>query len=355
MLTSRQKDTIDNWEAESKSKKDVVRNKCANAIADLGCLRNLPPGESREIIQEAIKRCDDELTSDGHVPIKAAYENEFEYYEKSQSLLIRLICILYNGVEEDVFGYSFNQGVKEAVKWWVGHSQFSARSVYDNLECKKEKNENYLLSPNAKIRRERPASPPNDEKERLERLFLLHGKYSLVNSGFLDRLTDRGIESIDIEQMDKNIKYIEENIDRIDDMRAKLDKIGYESIKYFNESQGDWVEEDDQQAKNRIELGLLYSFKEAKQTERESRRIAEYIANSVRHPRNTVWNTRGLPPWYKREFIELHRDFLERNDNFPTEEKIPEYKYNHPRAPYPPALNLCNWVDTKSPEDFHSN
>ncbi len=348
MFTEKQIKSIQKWDEQNKTEKDRIKNKFTDALSSLHYLCELPPNESREIMESAIKKYSENInlenrenTTDPIIPDHPRHRQDMF----STTFTKEIIKILLNGVSESNFEKGVNDGVDEAVRWWIGNDDGYAADLYVKMkkECppfEKGKHHQQIITRRSKL----PTKPPIYENDRLTRIFQLHGKHGLTEPGFIDRLVGI-IDELDVERIEKINNSIEEY--------------------YDNQS-------DDDFEPHLHDIFPVMKYKRAKEIVNESRKMAEQLAVSINNPKNKKLELsdgslprpgfkKELLDWHKRELIELHREYLSNNNKLPDEEQIPEYSNPRPKTPEPPQLDFCNWYYptnikiTNIPENLENN
>ena len=349
MLTKRQKETVDDWENKNEHQKQEVRDKLRKSVADLPLLRELPPEEARKIAQSAVV---DYAEIDGRSKLSDKDEEQIEKHSIEDIVLHERydiqfiknsIGVLYNSLPEEKFEEGVNEGIEDAVKWWinadVGDLYNSHDIIGEDFPMNIGRNTdgrftNRTISPtepprsldniddnigNNKINREDKIS-----KERLARIFHYRDRNDLIKSDILDVLAEKEVFEKDIEE-----------------------------IKPYSddEKQAEEINKHPPEEPSKIYSDLHNKLIDAKKVINESRETAEYVARSMKYPRNAVFSTlfnnpKNAPPlirWLCRESIELHRDYLEEEGLLPSDSKMVEYPDVNMGIPKPSELDLRSW------------
>jgi len=357
MLTENQVDIVDNWDEKHEGQKKRVREKLKDSISALPMLRELPPSEARQIVQSAIldyAKMDDEseLTENDKSTFGKHLDERLIIHNRYDEVFIRnSVAVLFNSVSENDFEKGVSDGIKEAVAWWENKDRIEQTAFYrqDNDRIDKDiflssigydypRADDQVTEEQYTNRTTSLSSPPetpgekadhkdsNGEKipnrQTLKCIFYLQSCEHLIRRDLLDTFVKIGIFDIDIKEVQEHTQNGEYD-DGFDDTNQRSPNI-----------------RDDQ---------LTNSIIEAKEAINDSRDIAERVAHHLNNPKNESFkpaiysNPNDNSPFFKwvfREYIELHRDYLENEGVLPQPSKIIEYPELRIGAPDPSKLTF---------------
>jgi len=357
MLTDRQIEIVNNWDDKDEGKKKEVRKKLKKSISNLPMLRELPPSEAREIMQSAIldyANMDEksELTENDKSTFADQLDERSIIHNRYDEVFVRnSVAVLFNSVYENDFEKGVNDGIEGAVDWWENKDRIEETAFYrqDNNSINKGKFLNrigydyprvdgqvtYEQYSNRTISLSQPPEIPGEKTDRkdssegkipnrqtLKCIFYLQSCEHLIQPDLLDIFVEIDIFEIEIEEVEDHIQ---------------------------NGEYDDWFDDTDQGSPNIRDNRLTNSIIEAKAAINDSRDFAKKVAHHLNNPKNSSFNPaiynnpNDNPPYFKwifREYIELHRDYLENEGVFPQRSKILEYPELRIGAPDPSKLTF---------------
>jgi len=304
-LTDDQKEILENWDSsDEERKKERIKSHLAKTLVDLTRLRHIDPHVSREVVREAV----DEF------PVEELRRENTGGDSKSE-LSVQIISILFNGLQEEAFKTGVDFGVHSTVRWW--EEETDAKYFLQKMRVAREGK--YILDESdLESQISYPMEPPKNEVERYERIL---------------RIRQRG-------------ELIEEFTD-IQGGKLHFDKdkiIPYKDFKFYTPLD---ERSDEDAGKVNLEYEICYACK-------KSQEVAEKIAQSLSNPRVDILRHMGveLTDFEKREYLELHRDYLEEEGIMPEEDQIPSYEDNGIDIPDPTRLNFVSYVGRRRKAGF---
>lgn len=297
MLQDSQKETIANWESKKNQRKNSVKDRLAENLAELSHARELNPETAEEIVEMSISKYE-ERESGPNLSTSAA-TNRF---------LEQLMAVMFNGFSEKAFNYAVNSGVESSLRWRAQNDDFLAGRLLDEMECAEGGD---LQDSDMGLLNQQLTEPPEDEEERLRRIFMLNGNEILLVEKYFQQILNTDLDNIDFDE-------------------------DYTTIREANDSV--------------TRPPIL--VQEAKHAIKSTRERAEGLSVDLANPRvdliTPYFGTDIRPPdWYIREHIELFRDYLNGEGILPDEEEIPSYTQTAPTTQDPTRLNLKHWSVSK--------
>jgi hypothetical protein len=297
MLTDDQKEILENWDSSGEErKKERIKSHLAETLVDLTRLRHIDPHVSREVVREAVDK----------FPVEE-FRRENTSGDSKSEFSVQIMSILFNGLQAREFKTGVDFGVHSTVQWW--EDETTASVFLKNIRIAREGK--YILDQSdidGQI--DYPMEPPENEIERYERILAVRQRHELI-----DDFTD------------------------IQGGRLHFDPKNIFPCKEFNSYTP--LDERDDENSERVDLEneICYAYK-------ESQEVAERIAIDLNNPKVDLLEMFGLEPtkFEMREYLELHRRYLEGKGMMPEEDKIPKYEEWGIDIPDPTRLNFLNHV-----------
>jgi len=320
-------------------------------------LRELPPNEARQIVQSAIMDYaemdkESELTKNDKSTFAEQLDEHLIVHNRYDEVFIRnSVAILFNSVSENDFEKGVNDGIEEAVDWWENKDRIEETAFWRKYNDRIDKdifltnigydyprvdeqvtdeqytNRTISLShppetPGEKIDRKNSTEGKIPNRQTLKCIFYLQSCEHLIQPDLLDVFVEIDIFETEIEEIEDHIQ------------NGKYD---------------DWFDDTNQGSPNIRDNRLTNSIIEAKAAINDSRDFAKRVAYHLNSPKNSSFNPaiysnpNDNSPYFKwvfREYIELHRDYLENEGVFPQRSKILEYPELRIGAPEPSKLTF---------------
>ncbi|WP_148708232.1 hypothetical protein [Haloferax sp. Atlit-12N] len=339
-LTENQRETIFEWsECSNTRRKEAVRESLTKSLAEVLYLRNLPPEESREIVNRALNS--EIAESANHRPDAAT--------RPDRRALIRLQTILFSAVSEKTFSRSVNRGVIDSLRWHIkkGQNSEGAEDIFDRIEEEKgaPADEDLRIAkaiatlkgiPNEKVEspdgeswQPFPNRPPKSIKEWWYELARLKRRFAIVRYMRSDTRSKEELEKSRDEIRRAN------QISLMTDIYKEFDP---QRMKSTDENRWSGDEEIAKWSENE---------KVARDLVREGRKRAKMICFQMNNPQNISNSVIDPIEKYNRHWIELHWDYLkgnleERSVDW-TPDPLPEYYPEPDEVRDPSKLRLKNW------------
>ncbi|WP_143420989.1 hypothetical protein [Halorubrum halodurans] len=293
MLEDSQKETIADWEESNSQDKNSVKNHLAENLAELSYIRELSPEAAEEIVEMSISKYEERKGGPN-----------FSTSAATNLFLEQVMAVIFSGFSEKAFNYAVNSGVESSLQWRAQNEDFLAKRLLAKIECTEGGD---LLNSDMGLLNQQLATPPEDEEERLRRIFMINGNEILLIEKYFQQILNTDLDKIELDE-------------------------DYTTIK---------------EADNSVTRPPIL-VQEAKHAIKNSRERAEALSLDLANPRvdlvRPYFGTDTRPPdWYIREYIELFRDYLNEEGILPDEEEIPSYAETAPTTQDPTRLNLKHW------------
>ena len=296
-MTDDQKEILENWDSsDEERKKERIKSHLAKTLVDLTRLRHIDPHVSREVVREAV----DEF------PVEELRRENTGGDSKSE-FSVQIMSILFSGLQAKAFKKGVDFGVHSTVRWWKDKT---TADVFLNSIRIARKGKYILDQSDIDGQIDYPMEPPKNEIERYERILGVRQRHELI-----DEFTDIQGGRLYFDPTNifprKEFEYYTPLDERADEDSEPVD----------------------------LEKEICYAYK-------ESQEVAERIATDLNNPKVDVLEMFGLDPtkFEMREYLELHRHYLEENGIMPEEDKIPPYEEWGIDIPDPTRLNFMNHV-----------
>ena len=313
MLQDSQLDAVEDWTScEDRQQKKRIKDNLAKSLYQLHYLRELPPDESREIIQDALGRFDeDDWSTESdvtgvNVPIPDGPHDDWEEDKVNRNAYVcKLFAVLFNGLSEEDFNTGVNKGTVDAVRWRAEDGDTLAQLLMEFLET-------------------------------------TSGGTTATEDPLWEVMQDPGEQIDQVETWVSRVLALETGSrpdkDTVELVCTEIDgEIPAERIDLPQEPE---IPEDRDEAHSRA-LYNYHSKWEKIKLVFDSQKKAEKMALDLSYPRNAIDDS---PAWMIREYLLLHQKYLEEEDAMPDYDKLPDGSISPTGIRNPTLLNLKEWT-----------